>query len=64
MSDTLWRRVTCTKYDVDGFGWCPSNPNGPYELSLWCDICKGWGTFSPYILLEVDDGPTIFFGGA
>lgn len=60
MRESLWIRVICTKYSVKGFGQYLSNPNGPYGLSLWLFIWRGFRTY-PHFSLEVGDGSTKFF---
>lgn len=62
MRETSYGGVICTKYGVDGFGWYPSNPNGPDGLCLWWYICRGRETFSLHVSLEVGAGSIIFFG--
>jgi len=53
--------VICTKYGEEGLGWFPSRPNGPYGVSIWRFICKGWDRFFPYLSFEVGAGSTILF---
>ena len=47
-----WRRVICTKYGEERLGWFLSRPNGPYGVSLWRFICKGWDRFFPHLSVE------------
>ena len=40
---------------VCGGGWCIGAISGPYGISLWKNISRGWPSFSRYILYEIGD---------
>ena len=44
-----------------GGGWCTKSINGPYGVSLWKYIQRGWTKFSCFIKFEVADGTRIQF---
>ena len=51
----------CIKYGEERLGWFPSRPNGPYGVSLWRFICKGWDIFFPHLSFKGASGSTILF---
>ena len=48
-------------YGSVGGGWCTKSINGPYGVSLWKYIQRGWTKFSCFIKFEVADGTRIKF---
>ena len=40
--DALWRHVIEVKYGCIWGGWCTGLVSGPYGVSLWKNISRGW----------------------
>ena len=59
--DALWRQVIEVKYGCDWGGWCSSSSFGPYGVSLWKNIRRGWHSLSRFILYEIGDGSKVQF---
>ena len=59
--DALWRQVIEVKYGCDWGGWCSSSFSGPYAVSLWKNIRRGWPSLSRFILYEIGDGSKVQF---
>ena len=59
--DALWRQVIEVKYGCDWGGWCFSSFSGPYGVSLWKNIRRGWPSLSWFILYEIGDGSKVQF---
>jgi mannosylglycoprotein endo-beta-mannosidase len=59
--DRLWRRVIAAKYGCMIGDWHTSVGRGPYGVSLWRFISKGWGVFSKHIRFKVGSGAQISF---
>uniref|UniRef100_A0A2N9HIV0 Photolyase/cryptochrome alpha/beta domain-containing protein n=1 Tax=Fagus sylvatica TaxID=28930 RepID=A0A2N9HIV0_FAGSY len=58
--DALWHRVIVKKYGSEGGGGLLSGlVGGPYGVSLWKYIRKGWETFSQFLEFKVGDGSRI-----
>ncbi len=58
--DALWCRVIVKKYGSEGGGGLLSGlVGGPYGVSLWKYIRKGWETFSQFLEFKVGDGSRI-----
>ena len=50
-----------TKYGSLWGGWCSKSGKGPYGVSVWKFINKGWDSFYPHCSFEVGDGRTVKF---
>jgi hypothetical protein len=48
--------VVDKKYDSLAGGWCMNVVVGPYEVSLWKYIWRGWDAFSSFVTVGVGDG--------
>ncbi|XP_075648654.1 uncharacterized protein LOC142619443 [Castanea sativa] len=59
--DALWRQVIEVKYDCDWGGWCSSSFSGPYGVSLWKNIRRGWHSLSRFIMYDIEDGLKVMF---
>ena len=57
----LWRRIIVLKYGSLGGDWCSCSVSGPYGVSLWKSISRGWANFSRFISYKVGDGSSISF---
>ncbi len=44
-----------------GGDWCSCSVSGPYGVSLWKTISKGWAAFSRFVRYKVGDGSSIKF---
>ena len=49
------------KYSYDWGGWCSSSFFGPYGVSLWKNIRRGWHSLSRFIMYEIGDGSKVQF---
>ena len=49
------------KYGCEWGDWCTSSVSGPYGVSLWKNIRRGWLSLSLYILYDVGDGLRVKF---
>ena len=59
--DALWRKVVALKYGISPGNWVSVIGHGPYGISLWKLIRKGWEKFQGYIKFEVGNGNCICF---
>uniref|UniRef100_A0A2N9FVR5 Reverse transcriptase domain-containing protein n=1 Tax=Fagus sylvatica TaxID=28930 RepID=A0A2N9FVR5_FAGSY len=59
--EAFWRRVVEAKYGSLWGGWCSNDIRGPYGVSLWKNIRKGWESFSKHLFLKVGNGERIRF---
>ena len=59
--DALWRHVIEVKYGCIWGGWCTGLVSGPYGVSLWKNISRGWFFFPRYILFDIGDGSRVKF---
>ena len=59
--DAPGRQVIEGKYGCDWGGWCSSLFFGPYGVSLWKNIRRGWPSLSRFILYEIVDGSKVQF---
>ena len=59
--DALWQQVIEVKYGCDWGGWCSSSFSGPYAVSLWKNIRRGWPSLSRFFLYEIGDGSKVRF---
>lgn len=59
--EALWRRVVEVKYGSLWGGYCSRIVRGPYGVSLWKYIRKGWDTFLPLLSYNVGDGSLVRF---
>ena len=59
--DALWRQVIEVKYGCDWGGWCSSSFFGPYGISLWKNIRRGWHSLSRFIMYEIGDWSKVHF---
>ena len=57
--DALWRQVIEVRYGCDWGGWCSSSFSGPYGVSLWKNIRRGWHSLSWFIMFEIGDGSKV-----
>jgi hypothetical protein len=57
----LWRRVIALKYGSLVGDWCSGPVSGPYGVSLWKSISRGWTDFSSFVSYKVGDGSHIKF---
>jgi hypothetical protein len=55
--EAMWRQVIEVKYG--SMGWCSREVSRPYEVCLWKNIKKEWGTFSGFLSYEVGMGPIL-----
>ena len=49
------------KYGCDWGSWCSSSFSGPYGVSLWKNIRRGWHSLSRFIMFEIGDGSKVQF---
>jgi hypothetical protein len=56
-----WRRVIVINYGCQWGDWCSHSVPGPYGVSLWKTISKGWDRFSQFVSYKVGDGSSIKF---
>ena len=49
------------KYECIWGGWCTGLVSGPYGVSLWKNISRGWFFFPRYILFDIGDGSRVKF---
>jgi hypothetical protein len=54
--DSYWRKVVALKYGVNPGNWVSSLGRGPYGISLWKYIRKGWAKFCVHTSFEVGNG--------
>jgi hypothetical protein len=47
------------KYGSLWGGWCSDVGRGPYVVSLWKFIRRGWDSFSPLLSFKVGDGSSV-----
>ena len=59
--DALWHQVIEVKYGCDWGDWCSSSSSGPYGVSLWKNIRRGWHSLSRFFLFEIGDGSKVQF---
>ena len=59
--DPLWRLVIEVKYGCDWGGSCSTIFSGPYGVSLWKNIRRGWHSLSRFIMYEIGDGSKVQF---
>ena len=60
--DALWRQVIEVKYGCDWGGWCSSSSSGPYGVSLWKNIRRGWHSLSRFFSLKLEMVQKCSFG--
>ena len=60
--DALWRQVIEVKYGCDWGGWCSSSFSGPYGVSLWKNIKRGWHSLSQFICMKLEMDQKCSFG--
>ena len=60
-TDAFWRQVIGIKYGISGGGWCTDLVGGPYSVSLWSYISKGWPELLKNISFELGTGHKIQF---
>jgi hypothetical protein len=53
--------VVDAKYSSLWGGWCSKLVKGPYDVSLWKNICKEWESFSMHLYMVVGDGVRVRF---
>uniref|UniRef100_A0A2N9HQ79 Reverse transcriptase domain-containing protein n=1 Tax=Fagus sylvatica TaxID=28930 RepID=A0A2N9HQ79_FAGSY len=54
--DSYWRKVVALKYGVNPGNWVSGLGQGPYGISLWKYIRKGWAKFCVHTSFEVGNG--------
>jgi hypothetical protein len=59
--ETLWRLVVEAKYGSLWGGWSSKSGRGPYGVSVWKFIRKGWDAFSLHCSFLVGDGRKVKF---
>jgi hypothetical protein len=59
--NALWRSVIEVKYASVRGGWCSLPVTGPYGVSVWKFIRRGWDNVAKYLRFEVGDGSHIRF---
>ena len=59
--EALWRLVVETKYGSLWGGWSSKSGRGPYGVSVWKSIRKGWDAFSLHCSFLVGDGRKVKF---
>ena len=58
---SYWRKVVALKYGVNPGNWVSRIGRGPYGISLWKHIRKGWAKFCVHPKFEVGNGNCIRF---
>lgn len=53
--------MTVIKYGCQWGDWCSHSVLGPYGVSLWKTISKGWDRFLQFVSYKVGDGSSIQF---
>jgi hypothetical protein len=59
--DALWRLVVDAKYGILWGGWCSKVAKGPYGVSVWKFIRRGWDNFLQHCGFAVGDGKRVKF---
>ena len=59
--DALWQQVIEVKYGCVWAGWYIGSVDGPFGVSLWKNISRGWSFLSRYIRHEIGDGLRVNF---
>ena len=59
--DALLWQVIKVKYGCVQVDQCTSSVFGPYGVSLWKHISRGWPSLSHYILYDIGDGSRVNF---
>ena len=59
--DALWRLVVDAKYGSLWGGWCSELGKGPYGVSVWKFIRRGWDNFFQHCAFVVGDGKRVKF---
>jgi hypothetical protein len=59
--DALWRLVVDAKYGSLWGGWCSKVDKGPYGVSVWKYIRRGWDNFLQHCGFVVGDGKRVKF---
>uniref|UniRef100_A0A2N9FMM0 Reverse transcriptase domain-containing protein n=1 Tax=Fagus sylvatica TaxID=28930 RepID=A0A2N9FMM0_FAGSY len=59
--EALWRLVVDAKYGSLWGGWCSKSGKGPYGVSVWKFIRKGWNSFQSHCSFLVGDGQRVRF---
>jgi hypothetical protein len=59
--EALWRLVVDAKYGSLWGGWCSKFGKGPYGVSVWKFIRKGWDSFQSHCSFLVGDGQRVRF---
>jgi hypothetical protein len=59
--DALWRSVIEVKYESVRGGWCSLPVTGPYGVSVWKFIRRGWDNVAKFLRFEVGDESHIRF---
>jgi hypothetical protein len=59
--NSYWRKVVALKYGVNPGNWMSEIARGPYGISLWKHIRKGWAKFYVHTKFEVGNGNCIRF---
>uniref|UniRef100_A0A2N9J257 Reverse transcriptase domain-containing protein n=1 Tax=Fagus sylvatica TaxID=28930 RepID=A0A2N9J257_FAGSY len=59
--EALWRLVVDAKYGSLWGGWSSKSGRGPYGVSVWKFIRKGWEEFSLHCSFSVGDGRKVKF---
>lgn len=54
-------KVVEVKYGSMWGGWCSNPIQGPYGMSLWKTIRKGWNRFTRWVNFRVGDGSYLMF---
>ena len=57
----LWRSVIEVKYESLWGGWCLKMGKGPYGVSLWKFIHRGWDAFYHHCFFLLGDGQKVQF---
>jgi hypothetical protein len=59
--EALWRQIVEAKYGGMWGGWCSDIGRGPYGVSLWKFIRRGWDHFLPFLSFKVENGERVRF---
>jgi len=59
--NALWKSLIEVKYGSVRGGWCSLPVMGPYDVSVWKFIRRGWDNVAKYLRFEVGDGSHIRF---
>ena len=59
--EALWRQIVEAKYGEMWGGWCSDVGKGPYGVSLWKYIRRGWDHLFPFLSFKVGNEEKVWF---